>query len=111
MIRRPPRSTLFPYTTLFRSVTNGGPKQRDNDERERFHVSSVSGHSHYQQLLGCAVLCSHFNDIAYLGDRKDRTTEQRTTWKLVQVIKLALVSCGVLRSAMNLLIRSEDGWG
>src|SRR3712207_6927881 len=24
MIRRPPRSTLFPYTTLFRSVTNCG---------------------------------------------------------------------------------------
>src|SRR5260221_6984014 len=23
MIRRPPRSTLFPYTTLFRSVRNG----------------------------------------------------------------------------------------
>src|SRR5260370_4816312 len=23
MIRRPPRSTLFPYTTLFRSLTNG----------------------------------------------------------------------------------------
>src|SRR5258708_26779233 len=23
MIRRPPRSTLFPYTTLFRSVTRG----------------------------------------------------------------------------------------
>src|SRR2546429_8156342 len=23
MIRRPPRSTLFPYTTLFRSVENG----------------------------------------------------------------------------------------
>src|SRR3712207_9551401 len=28
MIRRPPRSTLFPYTTLFRSVTEAGtPKQ------------------------------------------------------------------------------------
>src|SRR5258708_29386141 len=26
MIRRPPRSTLFPYTTLFRSET-GGPEQ------------------------------------------------------------------------------------
>src|SRR2546427_10851746 len=25
MIRRPPRSTLFPYTTLFRSPTGGGP--------------------------------------------------------------------------------------
>src|SRR5256885_7203897 len=24
MIRRPPRSTLFPYTTLFRSVSKGG---------------------------------------------------------------------------------------
>src|SRR3712207_7664849 len=24
MIRRPPRSTLFPYTTLFRSVANRG---------------------------------------------------------------------------------------
>src|SRR2546422_6878608 len=24
MIRRPPRSTLFPYTTLFRSVTGSG---------------------------------------------------------------------------------------
>src|SRR3712207_8738805 len=24
MIRRPPRSTLFPYTTLFRSVLDGG---------------------------------------------------------------------------------------
>src|SRR5688572_31873247 len=29
MIRRPPRSTLFPYTTLFRS----GAAREDNDER------------------------------------------------------------------------------
>src|SRR3989442_6126567 len=27
MIRRPPRSTLFPYTTLFRSL-GGGPRAR-----------------------------------------------------------------------------------
>src|SRR5256885_9694444 len=26
MIRRPPRSTLFPYTTLFRSYSANGPK-------------------------------------------------------------------------------------
>src|SRR2546421_7975749 len=25
MIRRPPRSTLFPYTTLFRSMQSAGP--------------------------------------------------------------------------------------
>src|SRR3712207_7911061 len=29
MIRRPPRSTLFPYTTLFRSF--GGGKRRNRD--------------------------------------------------------------------------------
>src|SRR3712207_8676775 len=28
MIRRPPRSTLFPYTTLFRSRRSGGPGVR-----------------------------------------------------------------------------------
>src|SRR2546430_12600787 len=27
MIRRPPRSTLFPYTTLFRSTLSGGEQQ------------------------------------------------------------------------------------
>src|SRR5256885_4370703 len=32
MIRRPPRSTLFPYTTLFRSSSAGrGPDQRERD--------------------------------------------------------------------------------
>src|SRR2546425_2434714 len=29
MIRRPPRSTLFPYTTLFRSLHRGGDRIRD----------------------------------------------------------------------------------
>src|SRR2546425_3944847 len=29
MIRRPPRSTLFPYTTLFRSVEDGQKVGRD----------------------------------------------------------------------------------
>src|SRR5437899_9686892 len=28
MIRRPPRSTLFPYTTLFRSLRAGRPVER-----------------------------------------------------------------------------------
>src|SRR5260221_5038706 len=28
MIRRPPRSTLFPYTTLFRSPSSSSPRSR-----------------------------------------------------------------------------------
>src|SRR2546430_13602673 len=31
MIRRPPRSTLFPYTTLFRSL--GGRQRRGDEQR------------------------------------------------------------------------------
>src|SRR5438477_13077282 len=30
MIRRPPRSTLFPYTTLFRSENQFGPTNHDH---------------------------------------------------------------------------------
>src|SRR2546422_3537626 len=33
MIRRPPRSTLFPYTTLFRSPTDVRGQQRGHDHR------------------------------------------------------------------------------
>src|SRR6266498_5422327 len=33
MIRRPPRSTLFPYTTLFRSVRGRGPTRRGRPAR------------------------------------------------------------------------------
>src|SRR5258707_3676532 len=35
MIRRPPRSTLFPYTTLFRSASNTTtPPRKGRDTRE-----------------------------------------------------------------------------
>src|SRR3989442_10200158 len=33
MIRRPPRSTLFPYTTLFRSVSDGPERANGEDRR------------------------------------------------------------------------------
>src|SRR3712207_8631372 len=35
MIRRPPRSTLFPYTTLFRSEDVRRDEHHDDCERER----------------------------------------------------------------------------
>src|SRR2546422_7650249 len=48
MIRRPPRSTLFPYTTLFRSTTYGSPPcvevgSRFRDRRQAVLTSSRSG--------------------------------------------------------------------
>src|SRR3712207_7009660 len=43
MIRRPPRSTLFPYTTLFRS--HGGPHCRAPERRggRSWHARGVAG--------------------------------------------------------------------
>src|SRR5260221_9023482 len=71
MIRRPPRSTLFPYTTLFRSlygtliapvlgcvlnigmlfgvlffaITGGGSTQTDIEHRSEEHTSELQSHS------------------------------------------------------------------
>src|SRR2546422_1564794 len=60
MIRRPPRSTLFPYTTLFRSpVVQQVVSARLGDKvQERLLVSLFFGHHHI------ALLAEH------PGDRK-----------------------------------------
>src|SRR5688572_31866987 len=47
MIRRPPRSTLFPYTTLFRSVEREPQIKR---EYERIATALVAERSNLQQL-------------------------------------------------------------
>src|SRR3712207_7314973 len=49
MIRRPPRSTLFPYTTLFRSVRAGG-LQGGPGRLETGHVA-VDDHRDRDRLL------------------------------------------------------------
>src|SRR5690348_18102335 len=48
MIRRPPRSTLFPYTTLFRSVLD------EQLEREHAHVVQPFGQG-AGQVAGAAL--------------------------------------------------------
>src|SRR3712207_7430223 len=39
MIRRPPRSPLFPYTTLFRSAPRDRPHRRGPDEAPAHHAA------------------------------------------------------------------------
>src|SRR5256886_9877548 len=56
MIRRPPRSTLFPYTTLFRSVRAGaydGPRGRDPGRRRNAAVRR--GHRRRREELRVEV--------------------------------------------------------
>src|SRR5256886_6725693 len=57
MIRRPPRSTLFPYTTLFRSlVRNGQPfafellTNQGNDERKKVAEIVQRSEEHTSEL-------------------------------------------------------------
>src|SRR3712207_8640578 len=42
MIRRPPRSTLFPYTTLFRSRVGGAPQPVPTDCRPQTPVVAAA---------------------------------------------------------------------
>src|SRR5437016_11775335 len=59
MIRRPPRSTLFPYTTLFRSLHPARPRDHQpGDAAEAHHPRSEEHTSELQSLtkLVCRLL-------------------------------------------------------
>src|SRR3712207_7991628 len=68
MIRRPPRSTLFPYTTLFRSVTDrldedddGWPEGLGNVERAGMGEEKLDNTAYYIRAL---------YDLADMADSK-----------------------------------------
>src|SRR5688572_32595958 len=64
MIRRPPRSTLFPYTTLFRSSRPGSPRslppasssraaRRESEAGDRKSTRLNSSHSQISYAVFC----------------------------------------------------------
>src|SRR5256885_6880103 len=68
MIRRPPRSTLFPYTTLFRSVI-GRRNHHEIDVLAREHLAKIV--VSIARLVGGALLLRIRVVDAFLrGDRK-----------------------------------------
>src|SRR5260221_10279662 len=84
MIRRPPRSTLFPYTTLFRSqkMHLGGPnawnyrtptKHRNNRSEE--HTSELQSHSD----LVCRLLLEKKKKNRRNAKRQNKKTGQETS--------------------------------
>src|SRR3989441_13206980 len=54
MIRRPPRSTLFPYTTLFRSRYTAERKSQERRAREAPEPQVVEGNELAHYNLGLA---------------------------------------------------------
>src|SRR3712207_8399165 len=55
MIRRPPRSTLFPYTTLFRSLAHHEPHPNEFRDREHSSFTHVQAQFVRRQLPGRLV--------------------------------------------------------
>src|SRR3712207_8976796 len=56
MIRRPPRSTLFPYTTLFRSDEQHGLDPSEAGEEEKVgELVVLVGDSRTQPVAACAL--------------------------------------------------------
>src|SRR2546426_8423614 len=71
MIRRPPRSTLFPYTTLFRSYTHG----------KWLVMRGLSGHAFASppgETLGFLVRV-HGQGISVLPGAVGKSTDRKST--------------------------------
>src|SRR2546425_6295647 len=75
MIRRPPRSTLFPYTTLFRS---------DTYPRCVAVAQTVSGKA--------SLLAAFAVGLALLGKRREKRSEEHTS----ELQSLAYLVCRLL---------------
>src|SRR2546427_8225840 len=71
MIRRPPRSTLFPYTTLFRSAP-GHPQGSSDDQRACAVTSTV------QERAPCAPITSACS-ISAVFEGPDSRSEEHTS--------------------------------
>src|SRR2546421_5400313 len=56
MIRRPPRSTLFPYTTLFRSQLFRREAPVSHDLERARAVRLPFAHAHHQRRLAAGVV-------------------------------------------------------
>src|SRR3712207_7893820 len=102
MIRRPPRSTLFPYTTLFRSVAHrqgsahGVPdagvetpamdKDKDRRDHERLQASETRSEEHTSELQSRQYLVCRL-----LLEKKKKTRHTNITYNVV-VLKTYLHS-------------------
>src|SRR5437660_9699215 len=65
MIRRPPRSTLFPYTTLFRSLQRSTEHHRNITAEEDYAVAMQLGWCSYPRQPTSSAI-----SVGDCGDRK-----------------------------------------
>src|SRR5256885_2934297 len=70
MIRRPPRSTLFPYTTLFRSA---GTELREADAPRRLRFDASAFTFSNSSTVGGAISVATSTGFILIGDGGDAT--------------------------------------
>src|SRR5437773_8147501 len=70
LLRRPRRSALFPYTTLFRSYGRGGAAGRTDDDPVRCVIRPMSGLAPSRARHTAVGFTLALAAIAYLEDRK-----------------------------------------
>src|SRR5689334_24834565 len=78
MIRRPPRSTLFPYTTLFRSPARGEARKALASE----HVLRAEGERLALGGDGVVRELDHGAERVELESQRDRALEDRKSTRL-----------------------------
>src|SRR5256885_12480299 len=76
MIRRPPRSTLFPYTTLFRSDAAAHSQLGSRRRLELPHQTCGSERDLPASAVGGTVLCGFHETPAILFDRSEEHTSE-----------------------------------
>src|SRR3712207_8207037 len=81
MIRRPPRSTLFPYTTLFRSSLDGRGESRGDHHLLDGAEGGVAVLVLHPDADGVAVLQERRRGLA-VEDRLDRPRSEEHTSEL-----------------------------
>src|SRR2546429_7367737 len=71
MIRRPPRSTLFPYTTLFRSYSGASrPAQAQESGRRAAALRRRHLQGSAKEIRRTAARCAQYPKASKEGDRK-----------------------------------------
>src|SRR2546430_4535957 len=100
MIRRPPRSTLFPYTTLFRSLSRNLFTSRGDDlsavcvpNRNCIHWTGIAGAqqslSVYRSEEHTSELQSQSNLVCRLLLEKKKTSGMSITYRYITSIDIS----------------------
>src|SRR5947209_15955905 len=82
MTRRPPRSTLFPYTTLFRSqerITVMKLVQQNNDSGRGGRVVTWGRHVTYGEYAAAQALTADHCASAHVSAPDDSRSEEHTS--------------------------------